>query len=114
MDNHSIEQCKKAKLAIQDTLDVVGGKWKFVLISIMQDGPKGFNELIREAGISPKILSKELQEMELNGLVFREEQKTKPITVHYSLTPYSRTLDKVLNALEEWGTTHRKKVISGK
>lgn len=110
---HTDESCQKARLAIRDTLDVVGGKWKLVLISVLRNGKKGFNELSREAGISPRILSEELQELEMNGLVTREVCNTKPITVQYELTPYSGTLNEVLGAMEKWGQQHRQKIISG-
>lgn len=113
MKNHTVQSCAKAKMAIRDTLDVVGGKWKLVLISVLRSGKKGFNELSREAGISPRILSKELQEMEMNGLVNREVNHTKPVTVQYELTEYSHTLNEVLKAMEKWGFQHRQKIISG-
>jgi len=113
MANHTIESCAKAKMAIRDTLDIVGGKWKLVLISVLQSGKKGFNELSREAAISPRILSKELQEMEMNGLVSRKVCDTKPVTVQYELTPYSQTLDDVLTAMEKWGFQHRNNIIQG-
>ncbi|OCA78083.1 HxlR family transcriptional regulator [Chryseobacterium contaminans] len=113
MTTHTVETCAKAKLAIRDTLDVVGGKWKLVLISLLRSGKKGFNELSREAGISPRILSKELQELEMNGLVSREVCNTKPVTVQYELTDYSNTLNEVLVAMEKWGYQHRQKIISG-
>ncbi|NBA86658.1 transcriptional regulator [Emticicia sp. CRIBPO] len=105
------EACKKARLAIRDTLDVVGGKWKLVLLSTLRDGKRRFRELSREAGISPRILSKELQEMEMNGLVTRNVCDTKPITVEYALTPYSETLSEVLDAMQRWGEEHRRKII---
>lgn len=111
MEKHTTETCAKSKLAIRDTLDVVGGKWKLVLISVLRSGKKGFNELSREAGISPRILSKELQELEINGLVSREVCNTKPITVQYELTEYSQTLNDVLKAMEKWGYGHRQKII---
>jgi len=110
---HTTESCAKAKLAITDTLDVVGGKWKLVLITILRSGKKKFNELSREAGISPRILSKELHELEMNGLVSRKVCDTKPVTVEYSLTPYCETLEEVLIAMEQWGQRHRQKIISG-
>ena len=113
MAKHTVESCAKAKMAIRDTLDIVGGKWKLVLISVLQSGKKGFNELSREAAISPRILSKELQEMEMNGLVSRKVCDTKPVTVQYELTPYSETLDDVLTAMEKWGFQHRNKIIQG-
>ncbi|WP_192349954.1 helix-turn-helix domain-containing protein [Algoriphagus sp. Y33] len=113
MKKHTVEACLKAKLPIRDTLDVVGGKWKLVLITVLQSGKKGFNELSREAGISPRILSKELQDMEMNGLVNREVCSTKPVTVQYELTDYSKTLNDVLIAREKWGQQHRDKIIHG-
>ena len=108
---HTHESCAKANRAIRDTLDIVGGKWKLVLIAVMRSGKKGFNELSREAGISPRILSKELHELEMNGLVTREVCNTKPVTVKYELTEYSNTLNEVLIAMEKWGYYHRKKIV---
>ena len=110
---HTVKSCGKAKLAIRDTLDVVGGKWKLVLISVLRSGKKGFNELSREAGISPRILSKELHELEMNGLVSREVCNTKPVTVQYELTDYSDTLSEVLLSMEKWGYQHRQRTMSG-
>ncbi|WEK35009.1 MAG: helix-turn-helix domain-containing protein [Candidatus Pseudobacter hemicellulosilyticus] len=105
------EGCTKARLAIQDTLDVVGGKWKLVLIAILGQGKKRFRELSREAGISPRILSKELHELEMNGLVTRTVCNTRPVTVEYALTPYSDTLAEVVSAMHNWGIEHRKKIV---
>ena len=113
MKKHTVESCAKAKMAIRDTLDIVGGKWKLVLISVLRSGKKGFNELSREAGISPRILSKELQELEMNGLVSRKVRDTKPITVQYELTEYSHSLNDVLVAMEKWGYQHRKRIVQG-
>ncbi len=104
--------CAKAKRSIQDTLDVVGGKWKLVLISILRDGKKRFRELSREASISPRILSKELRELEMNGLVTRTVCDTRPVTVEYALTPYSETLSEVIIAMQKWGQQHRKKIVA--
>ncbi len=108
---HTEEACAKARLAVRDTLDVVGGKWKLVLISVLRHGKRRFRELSREAGISPRILSKELQELEMNGLVSRTVCNTKPITVEYELTDYSETLSEVLDAMERWGRQHRAKIV---
>ena len=105
------ESCKKARLALQDTLDVVGGKWKLVLISTLRDGTKRFREISRDTGITPRILSKELKELEMNGLVNRTVKDTKPVTVEYNLTPYSNTLSDVINAMHKWGEQHRRKII---
>lgn len=104
--------CEIAKFAIQDTLYVIGGKWKLVLIAILRGGKKRFRELAREAGITPRILSKELKEMEINGLVSRTVCNTRPVTVEYELTPYSETLKDLLVAMHKWGIQHRKKIMN--
>jgi DNA-binding HxlR family transcriptional regulator len=104
-------ECYKAHMAMQDTLSVVGGKWKLVLLSILiTGGKKRFRELSREAGISPRILSKELQELEMNELVSRTVCSTRPVTVEYSVTPYSETLLEVIMAMNKWGRQHREHI----
>ncbi|REG99452.1 winged helix-turn-helix transcriptional regulator [Flavobacterium aquicola] len=105
---------KHARLSIQDTMDVVGGKWKLILIFVLFDGKKKFNELTREIGISPRVLSKELHELEVNGLIKRRVCDTKPVTVEYSLAPYSESLKDVIVALCKWGEAHRENIIAGK
>ena len=102
--------CKAAKMAIRDTLDIVGGKWKFILIAALYDNPMKFNELSRECSISPRILSKELLELEQNGLVNRKVCDTKPVTVEYSITEYCKTLDKLIIEMQNWGLAHREYV----
>lgn len=62
-------------------------------------------------GIAAKMLSKELQDLELNGLVKRSVLNTKPITVEYELTSYGHTLKPIIDMLAAWGMQHRKKVI---
>lgn len=108
---HTEEACKKARMAIRDTLDVVGGKWKLVLISIMREGTFRFNELVKLSEISPRILSKELKELEMYDLVVRKVINTRPITVEYSLTSYSESLSEVISAMLDWGVQHRKKIM---
>jgi DNA-binding HxlR family transcriptional regulator len=108
------ENCEKLRLALSDTLSVIGGKWKLPLITVLlMDGKKQFNQLSRLLGISPRILSKELAELEINMLIARETQKTKPITVEYSATPYCESLIDVVLTLNTWGAKHRN-VIAGR
>ncbi|WP_159468492.1 helix-turn-helix domain-containing protein [Dyadobacter sp. 3J3] len=105
------QECKIARLTLQDTLDVVGGKWKLVLIAILRGGKLRFRELSREAGISPRILSRELKEMEMNALVTRTVCNTSPVTVEYELTEYSDTLNDMIIAMHAWGKQHREKIL---
>lgn len=103
--------CDTVHSAIQDTLYVVNGKWKLVILSILvNNGTKRFGELSRESGISPRILSKELHELEMNQLVNRTVCNTKPVTVEYSATDYAGTLKEVIDAMIRWGKNHRKKI----
>ena len=106
--------CDTVHSAIQDTLYVVNGKWKLLILSILvKEGTKRFGELSRASGISPRILSKELQELEMNQLVSRKVCDTKPVTVEYSSTKYAGTLKEVIDAMIRWGENHKRK-ITGK
>jgi len=114
MKNETEAVCGNVHSAIQDTLYVVNGKWKLVILSILvNNGTRRFGELARESGISPRILSKELHELEINELVERQVCNTKPVTVEYSATPYADTLKEVIDAMIRWGENHRRK-ITGK
>ncbi len=71
-----------------------------------------FTDLLREVkGISGKMLSRELKDLETNQLISRTVLSTQPISVEYELTEYGHTLDKVINAMANWGFEHRKKMI---
>lgn len=105
------EECTRALAAIRDTLYVLGGKWKLPIISALIERPLRFKELQKTLeGITPKILSKELKELELNEFVTRTVYATSPVTVEYELTAYSHTLEKVLLELRDWGMQHRKRL----
>ena len=104
-------QCKATLKAIADALYVIGGKWKLRIIVALTDGDKRFNELQRRVeGISAKVLSTELKELELNGFVRRSVFTGKPVIVEYELSEYAETLDAVLQSLSEWGAMHREKI----
>lgn len=104
--------CAAHHLAIRDTMDILAGKWKIPIIGSLSLGKKRFMELIDKIeGIAAKMLSKELQELELNGLVKRTVIATKPITVEYELTEYGYSLEPIINEMSSWGMKHRKKII---
>jgi DNA-binding HxlR family transcriptional regulator len=103
--------CQNVHSAIQDTLYVVNGKWKLVILSILvKNGTRRFGELARESGISPRILSKELHELEMNQLVTRTVCNTRPVTVEYASTAYAETLKEVIDAMIRWGKNHKRKI----
>jgi DNA-binding HxlR family transcriptional regulator len=78
---------------------------------VLLERPYRFKELSREIGVSPRILSKELQELEQHQLVTRTVCATRPITVGYAARPYSRTLQPVVGAMREWGLTHHQTIV---
>jgi len=116
MEKMAIEdtQCSASLAAIEDTLYVIGGKWKLkVIIALRVKGSMRFNELQRTiAGISARVLSNELKELEMNGFVKRKVYTTIPVVVEYELTGYSNTLHEVLQAMVDWGVMHRSKIKS--
>jgi DNA-binding HxlR family transcriptional regulator len=104
--------CPSSILPVKDTLDVLSGKWKLPIIGALFFGKKRFKELERDiTKITPRMLSKELRELEVNQLVTRNVYDTIPPTVEYELTDYGKSLDKVLDAMREWGLQHRKRII---
>lgn len=111
-NNDAKKSYDNAHLAIQDTLYVIGGKWKLVILCLLVSGGKmQFGELSRATGISPRILSKELREMQLNKLVSRTVLDTKPTAVEYAATTYAKSLKEVLTAMIKWGQNHREEIV---
>ncbi len=110
------DQCTGSLLAIRDALEIFSGKWKIPIIGALTFYEDcGFKELERLiAGITPRMLSKELRELETNLLVKRTVRDTRPVTVRYSITPYGRSCQAVIDALHEWGLNHRKKIMDAK
>jgi DNA-binding HxlR family transcriptional regulator len=112
---HTPEACKASIGAVRDTLYVLNGKWKLPLIVAMQNGPLRFNDIQRSLGdITPKILSKELRDLELNEFVIRRVEATKPVTVTYELAEYSKSLNSVINELRNWGLQHKARITSSR
>lgn len=108
--------CQVRMQAISDTMSILSGKWKFHILGTLIEGNKlGFMDLLREIdGIGSKMLSKELQDLEVNQLVSRTVMNTKPITVEYAVTEYGATLAPVINELVKWGIDYRESVYSSK
>jgi DNA-binding HxlR family transcriptional regulator len=105
--------CKKQIMAVHDAMDVLNGKWKISIITVLYyHNTRRFSDILNDIrGISNKMLSKELKDMEMNKLVKRTVLDTQPITVQYELTEYGKKLKPVINNLSEWGIEHRKKII---
>ena len=108
--------CQVRMQAISDTMSIVSGKWKFHILGTLIGGNKlGFMDLLREIdGIGTKMLSKELQDLEMNKLVSRTVMNTKPITVQYTLTEYGKTLSPIIDELAKWGIEYRNSIYKPK
>lgn len=108
----STSECSDYLLPIRDAIDILGSKWKIPIIVALMFGPRRFNELKGKVeGISAKMLSKELKDLEINQLVKRTVYDTTPVTVEYTLTPYGRKLENVIEELKAWGEQHRVKIM---
>ncbi|NUO02764.1 MAG: helix-turn-helix transcriptional regulator [Saprospiraceae bacterium] len=101
-------------LAIRDAVELLGGKWKIQIIgTLLFRGKRRFMDLLREVdGIAAKMLSKELQDLEVNQLIKRTVLNTKPVTVEYEITEYGKSLEPLLRTLVDWGVEHRKRIMT--
>jgi DNA-binding HxlR family transcriptional regulator len=107
-----IKNCSASLAAIEDTLYVIGGKWKVkIIIALREQGNMRFNEMQRTiTGISARVLSNELKELEMNGFINRKVYTNTPVVIEYGLTAYSNSLHNVLQTMIEWGVMHRNKI----
>ena len=104
---------KKEMMAVHDAMDVLSGKWKIHIISsICHYNERRFSDILNDVvGISNKMLSQELKELELNKLIERTVLDTHPVTVQYRLTRHGKTLQTIIDNLTAWGKEHRKEII---
>ncbi|MDW3652740.1 MAG: helix-turn-helix domain-containing protein [Bacteroidia bacterium] len=107
-------ECNDFLLPIRDSLAIFSGKWKIPIISaLLYVGESGFKELERMVmDITPKMLSKELKELETNLMVERIVLDTRPVKVKYRITEYGKSSELVIEALLQWGRKHREKIMS--
>jgi DNA-binding HxlR family transcriptional regulator len=105
-------ECTNTILPVKDALDILSGKWKLPIIISLSFGNKRFKQISNEIpNITDKMLSKELRYLEMNQLIKRTVYDSVPVIVEYSMTPYGKTLEKVVNELRNWGIQHRKRII---
>ncbi|MDB5124159.1 MAG: transcriptional regulator [Mucilaginibacter sp.] len=111
MIEYSTQSCSQSRRAVQDTLEIIHGKWKLPILATLYTKSFRFKELSREIGITPRMLSRELQDLELNQLISRTVLQTRPVSVEYAVTEYGLTFVEVLEAMKNWGVKHRRKII---
>ena len=100
--------------ALQDTIYVIGGKWKLPIINSICNGNKRFREIERSIpGITTRMLSRELKEMEANQLILRTVRPTSPVMVEYTASEYCYSFGDIILEMIEWGKNHRQRLRSG-
>lgn len=105
-------ECRSRIIAITDAMEILSGKWKFHILGTLIRGERlRFMDLLREVdGIGSKMLSKELQDMEMNRLISRTVLNTKPVTVEYEITDFGKTLAPIIEEIANWGIAYRKAI----
>ncbi|WP_138417678.1 winged helix-turn-helix transcriptional regulator [Aquibacillus sediminis] len=93
---------------VEDALSILVGKWKpIILLYLLRDGTQRFSELKRNVpGITQKMLTKHLRELEEEDIIERVVYPQVPPKVEYSITEYGRSLQPILEAMHEWGKQH--------
>jgi DNA-binding HxlR family transcriptional regulator len=100
---------------LEATLDVIGGKWKVLILWALRSEAQRFGELRRLVeGISEKMLIQHLKEMQADGIVMRQDFKEVPPRVEYALTPFGSSLYAALAPLCDWGRLHMKRIEAHK
>lgn len=98
---------------VEATLDVIGGKWKVVILFWLQGSVYRFAELRRKIpDISERMLTQQLRELEAHGVVLRKVYAEVPPKVEYSLTPYGRSLSPITALMCQWGKKHLARISS--
>jgi len=103
--------CLETIKPVRDALDVINGKWKLPIIISVGVGNERFTEIQESIpGIPPKVLAKELKELEQHQLVKRIITDGYPVKITYKIEPYADTLTPIIYSLKDWGVNHRKKI----
>lgn len=100
---------------VEATLELIGGKWKGIVLFYILNGRTRFSDLKRRVGcITQRMLTKQLRELEADGLVNRFVHAEVPPRVEYELTQEGRSLKPILNLLKKWGEKHALSLLEGR
>ncbi|MEQ9671447.1 winged helix-turn-helix transcriptional regulator [Coleofasciculus sp. G2-EDA-02] len=106
MATKSVES-ERATCPVERTLEVIGGRWKVLILRELFEEVKRFGQLHRALhGITQKMLTQQLRELEADSIVHRQVYLQVPPKVEYSLTPLGESLKPILEAMHEWGVKH--------
>ncbi len=108
-------ECMSSLIPVRDTLEIIGGKWKLLILISIAEGNKHFREIERSIPkLSTKVLSKELKDLEENKLIVRSIVNGFPVRTEYTVTKHALTLQNVIVELQNWGVKHRKEIFGKK
>jgi DNA-binding HxlR family transcriptional regulator len=104
-----------SRCPLTDLVDMIGGRWKVLLLWRLRDGTRRFNELRRSMpGVTQKMLTQQLRQLETDGLVSRKVFAEVPPRVEYKLTATGRELGSLLETLAGWATVHMPRLEAGR
>ena len=104
--------CLDSVKPVRDALDVISGKWKLPIIISIGVGNDRFTDIQESIpGITPKVLAKELKDLEQHKLIIRTILDEYPVKISYTLAPYADTLTPIIYSLKDWGVNHRKRLM---
>ncbi len=105
--------CLDTVKPVRDALEVINGKWKLPIIISVAVGNERFTDIQESIpGITPKVLAKELKELEGHQLIKRVVLDDYPVKILYKPEPYTNTLTPIIDALKDWGLNHRKRIFT--
>ena len=97
---------------VATTVQIIGNKWKLLILRNLLSRPWRFNELRKDLnGISQKVLTESLRSMESDGIIIRTVYAEVPPRVEYSLSPLGETLRPILDTMCEWGKEYQKNML---
>jgi DNA-binding HxlR family transcriptional regulator len=101
---------KISECPVTTAIAIIAGKWKPTILCELRDGPRRFSDLKRDVpGISEKVLTTHLRDLETDGIVSRREFRDGAVlATEYAFTDYGLTLKPILTALADWGTKHQR------
>lgn len=101
------------ELALQDTIYAIGGKWRLSIIKAICNGSVRFSDIEKNVpGITKRMLSKELKELEINHFITRTVYPDIPLKAEYKFTEYTKELIPLVNEMVRWGREHRNVIIN--
>jgi DNA-binding HxlR family transcriptional regulator len=108
-------ECLDTVKPVRDALEVINGKWKLAIIISIGVGNDRFTDIQDSIpGITPKVLAKELKELEQHSLIKRINTEGYPLKITYIQDEYANTLTPIIYSLKDWGLNHRKKILEHK